>query len=278
MEQEVQEFQTLLKFEKDRHLVGIKFLFSQKEYEEIQVKEASHQMFFCMMVKAAAVGHCMKVRQEHLYCPAAAEVLGFAKPDEDTRSGKTALRRNFYGSEEVARDVSSQIPYLEHTVYGMCIQPLEQWEEEPDVVLMFCIPYTAMRIIQGYTYKYGIAKNICLAGMSGICTELMAGAYWRQDLNISFLCSGTRLAGSWRDEELGIAVPYSMFSKILDGVRDTLNTYEPDEKKEEILERAKERGVSETITMGTNYHGSSIGVARMGVEGYRPKKRRKNYE
>lgn len=274
MRREAEELQILLKFEKDRHPVGVRFLFSEQEYKETDAPEATHQMFFCMMVKAAAVGHSMKAKPEHIYCSAAAGALGFMEPDSDTRRGITAWKRGLYGSHKAAEDISAHTPYLDHKPYGMCIQPLEKWEQEPDVVMMFCLPYTVMRIVQAYSYRYGVAKQITLTGMSGICTELMAGAYKRQDMNVSLLCSGTRFAGCWRDDEMGVALPYAMFREILESVRATANLYEPDDKKEEILERAEERGIAEDITMGTNYHGSSIGVARMGVKGYRPRRRR----
>ncbi len=272
MEEEAVEFQTLLGLAKDRHLVGVRFLFSEAEYQEAEGKEATHQMFFCMMVKAAAVGHGMKVRKEHIYCSAAAEALGFAKPLEESEPGEILYKRNMYGTREVAADIRENMPCLKHEVYGMCIQPLEQSDRKPDVVLVFCQPYTAMRIVQGYSYQYGFAKQVRFAGMSGICTELMAGAYKNQDMNLSLLCSGTRFAGAWRDDELGIAFPYGMFQKVLSGVRSTVNTFEPDDKKEAIRQRAWEYGGKAEVEMGNNYHGSSIGVARMGVEGYFPKK------
>lgn len=275
MRKEVTEFRTLLEFDNNRKIVGVKFLFSEQEYETVHVKEATHQMFFCMMVKAATVGHSMKVRKEHIYCSAASEVLGFAEPCQDVKTGKQQYERNMYGTEEAASDIARCTPYLHHDVYGMCIQPLEDFEQEPDMVLAFCKPYTAMRIMQGYSYRYGMAKQIRFAGMGGICTELMARSYKNQDINVSFLCSGTRFAAEWQDDEVGVAFPYKMFLNVLGGVKDTMNTFEPDDKKEEILQRAKINGVILDLEMGTNYHGSSLGVAKMGVTGYRKKNEKK---
>ncbi|CDD07712.1 putative uncharacterized protein [Dorea sp. CAG:317] len=275
MKKEVIEFRTLLEFEKNRRLVGVKFLFSEQEYESLHVREATHQMFFCMMIKAATMGHSMKVKKEHIYCSAASEVLGFTEPCQEVRTGKQQYERNMYGTRDAALDIACDTPYLSHKVYGMCIQPLEVFEEKPDIVLAFCRPYTAMRIIQGYSYQYGMAKQIRFAGMGGICTELMARSYKNQDMNVSFLCSGTRFAGEWKDDEVGIAFPFKMFLQVLNGVRDTMNTFEPDDKKEEILQRARINGITLNVEMGTNYHGSSLGVAQMGVTGYRRKKEKK---
>jgi uncharacterized protein (DUF169 family) len=265
------EFQVLLHYEKDRHLVGIKFIRTKEEYDLTAVREASHQMFFCMFVKAATVGHSFKIRDEHIYCSAAAEVLGFRTPDSDVVSGKIAYNRKFYETECIAAKMGAETPYLTEPVYGMVVQPVENYEDEPDIVLSFSNAYTAMRIMQAYSYKYGYGRNIRTAGMGGICTELTASAYKNQDMNVSFLCSGTRFAGAWRDDEVGISFPYKVFHAVLDGLFETMNNFESDEKKEEIYRRAEKAGMNLTIRYGENYHGSSLGVAQMGVKGYRQK-------
>lgn len=278
MKTEVKEFQTLLEFKEDRHLVGIKFLNKKEEYDILNVKEATHQMFFCMMVKAAAVGHCMKVKEEHIYCSAASEVLGFTTPSKEVLSGEVAYKRDMYETYQTASCVAIDTPYLQHEVYGILLQPLEMFEQAPDIVIAFCNPYTTMRIVQGYSYKYGFAKQLRFAGMGGVCTELVARAYKNQDMNISFLCSGTRFAGEWRDDELGVAFPYYVFENVLDGVRKTMNTFESDDKKEIIAQKATNNKMKIEIKMGENYHGSSIGVAKLGIVGYHPKKRKREKE
>ncbi|WP_158682983.1 DUF169 domain-containing protein [Dorea sp. Marseille-P4042] len=277
MKKEVVEFQTLLKFETNRKLVGVKFIYDKEEYNSVDIKEATHQMFFCMMIKAATVGHSMKVKKEHIYCSAAAEVLGFTEISWKTKTGRTQYERNMYGTEKASFDIANSNPYLEHNIFGMCIQPLEDFKYSPDMVIAFCNPYTAMRIIQGYSYFFGLAKQIGFCGMGGVCTELLARSYKNQDLNISFLCSGTRFAAGWKDDEVGVSFPYHMFERILEGVRCTVNTFEPDDKKNEILQRAKKNGILVDIKEDTNYYESSLGVAKMGTIGYRKKcKKEKN--
>ncbi len=272
MKEKAKLFRTLLAFAKDRQLVALRFLYTEEEYAAQKAPEATHQMFFCMMVKAAAVGHGFKVKKEHLYCSAAAEVLGFSEPADSVRTGQAAYARKMYESMEVAAGVAKDLPCLKHKVYGMLIQPLQHFVQEPDVVLCFCRPYTAMRIIQAYSYQYGFAPQIRMAGMGGVCTELTARAYQQQDIQISLLCSGTRFAAEWRDDELGIAFPYHIFCAVSDGVYKTMNTFEADASKRDIQERASENGLPITPEYGKNYHGSALGAARMGVQGYRKKK------
>lgn len=273
MKNKVKKMDVLIGFDKHRKPVGVKFIKNKEEYENINIQEASHQMFFCMMVKSATVGHSLKVKKEHIYCSAGSESLGFSNPPDDVKSGKVGFERNMYETEEISSEMAKKVPYINHDVYGMIIQPLENYDNEPDVVILFLNPYKTMRIVQSYSYKFGPMNNIHFAGMGGVCTELMARAYQYEDISISLLCSGTRFAAEWKDEEMGVAFPYSKFDIILDGIEKTSNTFEPDDKKAEIKKRMLENNVtlSENLVDGENYHSSSLGVAKIGVKGYRKK-------
>lgn len=277
MKNKVKKMDVLIGFNKNRKPVGVKFIKNKDEYEKINIQEASHQMFFCMMVKSATIGHSLKVKKEHIYCSAGSEALGFSSPSDDILSGKVGVKRNMYETEEVSSKMAKKVPYINHEVYGMIVQPLENYSDKPDVIILFLTPYQSMRIVQSYSYKFGPMNNIHFAGMGGICTELMARAYKYDDISISLLCSGTRFAAEWKDEEMGIAFPYSKFDSILDGIEKTSNTFEPDDKKAEIKERILENNITlnENLVYGENYHASSLGIAQMGVKGYKKKPSKK---
>ena len=265
------DYFSCLKYEPDRHLVGAKFIFSENEYHSLSFPEATHQLFFCMMVKVATCGKGMKVTKKHIYCDAAQKALGFLTPEKDLISGEIPYKRGMYCSVEVSKSIQDEIPYLQHKPFGLAIAPLEQFDIEPDVVISISTPYTAMRILQSYAYLYGYPKHLHMIGMSGICTELMAQAYKSQDINISFLCSNTRFSGNWRDDEVGISMPYSMFLKVKDAVTQTMNLYEWDQKKSEIEERAAKYHSDLNIKYDSNYYDSCLGVAPLGTVGYRKK-------
>lgn len=272
---ELSTYYNCLKYESDRQLVGVQFVFSKKEYDSSFMPEATHQLFFCMMVKIAASGKMMKIKKEHLYCSAAQSILGFSIPKQEVLSGKIPYERGMYCSPEIAEAVQRETPYLEHHPYGMLIASLEQFEFEPDVVISISKPYTAMRIVQSYAYLYGRPQNLHIVGMGGICTELMAQAYQSQDINLSFLCSNTRFSGNWRDDEVGIAMPYHLFLDVKAAVVQTTNLFESDKKKTEIELRVKRNDQSIVTTLEikkeSNYYHSCLGVAKLGTEGYHKK-------
>jgi uncharacterized protein (DUF169 family) len=136
------------------------------------------------------------------------------------------------------------------------VQPLEKFQTDPDIVIMIINPYQAMRIVQGYAYHYGVAKNIQFTGNQGLCSECTATPYEANDLNISLLCANTRFAAKWNENELGIGMPFSVFLTVTDGVLKTINPSEPDAVKKIIMDRAEKQNHNIDIALGTSYYRS----------------------
>ena len=161
-----------------------------------------------------------------------------------------------YNSLGVAKEVQKNVTYINHKIYGVAVKPLINFEEEPDVVIMIVNPYQAMRVVQGYSYHYGVSKNIKLTGNQGLCSECTATPYENNDLNISLLCANTRLAAKWNDNEMGLGIPYHMFSTVANGIIQTLNPSEPNSRKRKIIEHAKQKDIEINVELGTSYYRS----------------------
>jgi len=247
----------------DKSFVGIKFLHTKQEYENSMIEQSKSKLSYCMMVKIASSGKAVKVRAENFKCKSSARVLGIIESSSHVDSGQEYYSYNMYRSLETAKKVHDEVAYLNKKLYGLIAQPLEEFKTEPDIVIMISSPYNAMRIIQGYTYAYSMAKNIRFGGNQGLCSELTARPYETDDLNVSLLCSNTRFSCKWKDGELGVAMPYNKFVQVAGGVLATMNAAEPDYKKEEMIERAVASGVKLGAVLGDNYYGSSIGVAKL---------------
>ncbi|MZQ75070.1 MAG: hypothetical protein GT589_02810 [Peptoclostridium sp.] len=250
--------------EMDKSIVGIKFLYSEAEYENSKIGQSKNMLSYCMMVKIASSGKPVKVKKANFKCNSSARVLGLVESSDYVDSGKEYYSYNMYGSLETAKKVHDDVAYMSKKIYGLIAQPIEEFEEKPDVAIMISNPYNVMRMLQGYAYTYGMAKKIGCAGNQGVCSELTARPYEANDLNVSVLCSNTRFSCRWNDGDMGVAMPFEMFSKVVDGVMATANAAEPDERKADIIKRANEKGLSLDILLGENYYGSSIGVAKLG--------------
>lgn len=124
---------------------------------------------------------------------------------------------------------------------------MEEYTEEPDIVIIVTEPFNMMRIIQGHTYHNGQVKNIKLAGMQAICQECTSYPFEINDINISLLCAGTRMLAQWKEDELGIGMPFHKFSGIGDGIERTVNSLERNKNKKEIEKRIKENNLNNPI-------------------------------
>lgn len=237
-----------------RNLVGVKFIFSREKFDCIDIKQMKGRVSYCSMVKSASSDKCIKANGENFSCGASARALGLEEPDNHITSGQHYHAFKLYDSLGTAKAVQKNVTFIEHKIYGVLIKPLQDYDIEPDVVIIILNPYQAMRIIQGYAHHYGVHKNIKMAGNQGICSECTAVPYETNDLNISTLCSGARLLAKWDVGELGIGMPFNMFGTIVDGLIKTLNPAEPDSTKREILSRAKEKGRVMDIEFGKNYY------------------------
>lgn len=222
--------------ELDYKVVGIKFLFDKGEYDLFPAKEHTHRMSYCTVVKKASDGECQKVRQDHQACPGGSVALGFTKPNDDNISGRRRYLQKTYCNMGISRKVSKNMVYCEHTLYGIAVMPLEKYDIEPDVVIIVCNPFNAMRISQGYAYKYGHIENIKFAGMQAICQECTSLPYENDQLNISMLCSGTRMLGRWREDELAVGMPFRYLLDIVEGIKNTVNPLERNKNKK-IIEK-----------------------------------------
>lgn len=240
----------------DRKIVGVKFIFDAASFEALDTKQVKHKMSYCNTVRLATHGHSYKAEFENFLCKASARALGLLEPDNHVVSGKDYYSFNMYGSLATAKGVQKEVTFIDHEIHGVQVMPLEKFTEKPDMVIMIMNPYQSMRVVQGYSYHHGIAKNIKLTGNQGLCSECTATPYEKNDLNISMLCANTRFAADWKDHEVGCGMPYALFERVADGIFKTIEGSDSDTRKEQIIERLKEKNIDLPIKLGTSYYRS----------------------
>lgn len=237
-----------------RKAVGIKFLLTKTEYLAFEAHENSHRMSYCTMVKRAGDGICQKVHAGHQACPGGSMALGFQEVSQEVISGKRRLGYETYKNLCIAHKVSKNMAYCDHKTYGLAVMPLEAFEKEPDVVIVVCDPYNAMRIVQGYAYHNGHASSIKLSGMQAICQECTSFPYENDQLNISLMCTGTRMLAGWAKDEMAIGMPYHLFPQIVDGIKNTVNPLERNQGKKIIAEKMDLAGLSGELSIHFNHN------------------------
>ena len=238
----------------NRKAVGVKFAKTKFDYDKEPARELVRAMPYCVAVQCATKGYSIKLDKTTSGCPGSSRAFALIEPGEDYYSGTNGYRLGLYKNKTIACDIASKFSILKEPNYGIIIKPLEAWETEPDCVLIIGNSYCVMRIIQGYTYQFGMLPKFNITGNQGICIECTSYPYNEFILNASFLCSGTRYQAGWLDEEAGVGMPFSMFSAVVEGIANTANRTEPDNKKDIITASLKQYGMDEKLIHGEAYY------------------------
>ena len=253
--------------ELEREPVGIKFVFNKDEYDIFDAEETENKYSYCAFVKKAGDGRKLKIHKGHNACFGGATALGFEEILPETISGVRRLKGKSYRDLGVSRKISKNMVYCAHKIYGVGIMPLKEYKEEPDVVIIVCKPYQAMRLSHGYAYHFGHVKDIKLAGMQAICEECTSYPYENGCFNISMMCSGTRMLAGWKEDEMGVGMPYRIFLNVVDGLINTVNPLERNKQKRIIKEKLNENNLNQylAIRMTENYdqglyHGGKVEI------------------
>lgn len=248
----------------ERKPVGVKIFFDKDEYENYDLKERENKVTYCNAVQLASIGKKIKLRKDHQACPNGSTALNFNDEPEAIKSGKGRLKKGIYDNIDVSKSVSDEMVFLKNRPYGLVIMPLENFEDNPDVVIVVGGSFPIMRIIQANAYKHGYTDNLKTVGLQAVCHDLTTYPYESGDINISFLSPGTRLVADWKYNEMGVGIPFDKFEDIVEGLQKTTNPFERDKNKKEIIKKSKENNLdSSEIKLGENYDDGSYSGGRV---------------
>lgn len=208
----------------ERDVVGVKFFFDKEEYENCPIPVINGKVSHCIMVERATRGHSCKSTLENHGCDGGTTALGLEKSTHEIESGQVYFSYNLYATNAVARRMRKSVMGLhreEADTYGMLVQPLEDFNSVPDVVIIIGNAYHSMRLMQGYVYNTGVKPNLDYKAMQAICSECTTVPYMTGEMNISALCPSTRLLCKWDDGELAVGLPYEKFEETVKGVMGT---------------------------------------------------------
>ncbi len=212
----------------DTEPAAITLCFMKEQYEAYPVQELTSAMPYCVMVKQAFRGKSLKCRLEHHKCDGGTTALALEPSTEKIESGEEYFSYNLYSSVAVARRMRASIKSLHRmpvSTYGVSIVPLESCTLTPDVIIILCNAYQAMRLIQGFEYKTGRKPDIDMGAMQAMCSELTVSPYLSGEMNVSVMCPSTRMLCKWKPEDMAVAVPYEIFTDVVDGVLATKMDY-----------------------------------------------------
>ncbi len=209
--------------------VGITILFTKEDYDAYPVEEIRAAMPYCMMVKQAAVSDkAIKCRLEHHKCDGATTALALEPSTERIESGQEYYSYKLYSSVATARRMRESIRSLHRmpvSTYGVAVVPLKDCEQTPDVIITMTNALQSMRLVQGYSYRFGKKPNIDLGAMQAMCSELTVVPYLNGDMNVSVLCPSTRMLCKWSENDMAVGIPYELLEQITEGIVATQPQY-----------------------------------------------------
>jgi len=237
----------------ERKIVGVRFIFSEDEFRLAEAKKASSRMSYCRMVTRASKGEAMKVDVDNFGCFASARVLGIVELDDWYVSGHYYGKCGLYEDMGTGKEITDNMSMCGHKAYGLEIKPLEEFNDEPHIVIVISNPFNIMRFVQGYSYKYGTHSSYKFIGGQAMCSECTAQPYKSNDINLSLLCAGARGSGLHEDEA-AIGIPLSKFVAMVDGLCKTITPVETNKRKKVIIENLSSSGISDVeVILNTNY-------------------------
>ncbi len=221
----------------ERRLVGVKLAMSKEEFDEYEAVELVRSLSYCVSVKCASEGHSLKFSRNVSGCTGSTRALGLGALDEEYLDGTEGVSLGLFPDKKSAKKVALQMPHCKNASYGVIVKPLEAFEKDPDLVLIIATPRELMRVVQGYTYTFGLQPAMSMTGNQAICIECSSQPLVTGRMNQSLLCSGTRYKAGWKDYEAAAGVPYQQFQGLVQGLLQTVNGVEMPERKLEIERR-----------------------------------------
>lgn len=255
----LQERATLLQdiLEMSEKIVGIKFLFTEKEFNDAGVDQMSGKTTYCRMVYNASRGISVKVNFDNFGCFGAARSLGIVDIDEYYTSGRFFYPRGLYKDLAISREVSNSITRCDHHIYGLQVGALEDFDIQPDVIIIIANNEKIMRLIQGYTYSFGVCKSLKMMGNQAICSEATATPYVMNDMNLTMLCKGARVngIGGENEDSLAMGIVYNKFEGLVEGVGMTITAIEHNNVKDRISTKTDEFPIIKSTGYNVPFYG-----------------------
>ncbi|MBD3216355.1 MAG: hypothetical protein GF311_27320 [Candidatus Lokiarchaeota archaeon] len=176
--------------------VGFKLIFERNYRKEIEAKfaEPAERQRFCAYIKKAGEGEALRLREVDSAC-----IITEKQPDiPQSPQLELSIELNFRG-----------LKYF-------LLFPMDLYsEEEYDGVILIINAETAMKVIEAYTELFNKPLKLICGVRSGVCSEITAYVAKREDVNFSFLCSGSRKFAGYDKCELLCGIPAKMADELI---------------------------------------------------------------
>lgn len=179
--------------------IGVKLIFEHSKSEDInpKFKEAGKVERFCEYVKRASEGEYLKIKKGDFLCVTGEIMLGFKKPE----NLELGMRLDIRGLTHVLLFPINEIEIIDY-----------------NSILLIVTPRNCMDIVEAYVKIFNKPLKIMCGVLAGVCSEVTAYVIKREDVNFSFLCSGSRIYAKFSDSEMLCGIPAKMTYELIDEI------------------------------------------------------------
>lgn len=234
----------------EQNVIGVRFIEFKADYDKLECEE--RRSTICGLTRMALNGTHLKAHGGRIRCEYGAYALGILEPGESMKAAQSYAVCGLYDSKSLARQVQESMRYIPQRVYGVEMAPLDEMEKA-DLVVLVGNTLQAMRVFQGYAYHYGNPEHLSFFGNQAACGDLISKPFMNHDINLSLFCAGARTWGRFKENQVGISMPGSMFSQVAHGVEMTIDAVNNEKEKAEIIDRVKPLGVTLEINQRPSY-------------------------
>jgi len=181
------------------------------------------QNFLCQDFKMArSYGWTMAVTKEDCNCKLARAVFGWDPATKETMEFAHQFNIGLYAKDlETSKKLEKHLLSLGNAFWGLVVSPLTRTKIEPDVVLIYCLPAQAMRLIQSYLFNVGGVLEFTAAGRIGSCHDGVIKTYLTKKPQLVILGNGDRVWGGAQDSEVMFACPREKLNTLIEGLETT---------------------------------------------------------
>ncbi len=179
--------------------------------------------FVCQNFKMSrSYGWTIVVTEEDINCKAARVIYGWDPITEESVDWMNLFSLGLYSKDMATSEkFGGHLYRLDNACQALAISPLVRTRVVPDMVLIYCLPAQAMRLIQAYLYSEGGVLEFSSAGRMGSCHEGIAKALITGEPQLVILGNGDRIWGGAQDSEVMFSCPREKLGILVEGLEAT---------------------------------------------------------
>jgi len=180
-----------------------------------------HPMNTCQITAIVRYyGRPMYFTAEDMACIVGGVTMGLIPEPESMKNGEIA--KMLHADLDSAREFTTKVAKIPYgRIKAVAVAPMSKLNFTPDIVAMYGNTAQVMRVVQGYLYEKGGRVGFSTGGEWSLCADSLAQAYVSQDIALGLPCFGDRKTGLAQEDEVTVALPFSMYDKVVEGMKQT---------------------------------------------------------